>query len=107
MSFSYENLGFASLNVNLNRQQYGPLDISTVFTCLTDLDWYASSGTNGTTPSEYWADVVPYPYAGQLVSVVTNNTVNTYILLPTGETKNNKATYNYRNIREIDEGELT
>ena len=38
MAMNYQN--FASLGVNLNRQKYGPLDISNVFTSANDLQYY-------------------------------------------------------------------
>ena len=41
MAFEYQN--FASLSVNLNRQKYGPLDISNVFTSQADLNYYLSN----------------------------------------------------------------
>lgn len=72
----------ASLNVNLNRQSYGPLDLSEAFTSKADLDYYRSGG-------QLCADVktypqTPYPYAGQIVSLVDNdqNTVAIYKLVP-------------------------
>ena len=73
MSFEYQ--GFATLGVNLNRQKYGPLDISNVFTSLADLNYYISKGAVTEGVSTYWyksADdkVVPYPYAGQVIALV-------------------------------------
>ena len=68
MAFEYQN--FASLSVNLNRQKYGPLDISNVFTSQAHLNYYLSKGANKEGVSQYWLDVVPYPYAGQIVSLV-------------------------------------
>lgn len=72
----------ASLNVNLNRQSYGPLDLSEAFTSKADLDYYRSGG-------QLCADVktypqTPYPYAGQIVSLVDNDksTVAIYKLVP-------------------------
>ena len=84
---SYEYQKFASLPVNLNRQAYGALDISQVFTNENDLKYYVSKGAYTTDVSEYWfksADekVVPYPYAGQYLALVDNETrkVTAYIL---------------------------
>lgn len=66
---NFEYQGFATLGVNLNRQKYGPLDISQVFKTQGDLNYYLSKGTDKTAVSTYWADVVPYPYAGQVVAL--------------------------------------
>lgn len=66
---NFEYQGFATLGVNLNRQKYGPLDISQVFKTQGDLNYYLSKGADKTAVSEYWADVVPYPYAGQVVAL--------------------------------------
>lgn len=68
MSFEYQ--GFATLGVNLNRQKYGPLDISSVFSSQADLDYYLSKGAITDGVSDYWKDTVPYPYAGQIVALV-------------------------------------
>lgn len=78
----FEYQGFATLGVNLNRQKYGPLDISNVFTSQADLDYYLSKGAKKDNVSQYWLDTVPYPYAGQFVALVdnTNKTVQPYIL---------------------------
>lgn len=80
MSYEYRN--FASLPVNLNRQAYGSLDISQVFTSQADLDYYISKGAVTENVSEYWLDTVPYPYAGQYLALVNNDTreVTAYIL---------------------------
>ena len=83
MAFEYQ--GFATLGVNLNRQKYGPLDISNVFNSQGDLDYYLSKGTNIENVSEYWyksetEKVIPYPYAGQIVALVENGKVNVYVL---------------------------
>lgn len=85
MSYTYQN--FASLPVNLNRQAYGALDISQVFTSLNDLKYYVTKGAHTTGVSEYWYEsedkkVVPYPYAGQYLALVDNDTrkVTAYIL---------------------------
>jgi hypothetical protein len=78
MAFEYQ--GFASLGVNLNRQKYGPLDISNVFTSEADLKYYLSKGAYTEGVSEYWTKVVPYPYEGQVLATVINGVVNVYAL---------------------------
>ena len=78
MAFEYQN--FASLSVNLNRQKYGPLDISNVFTSQADLNYYLSKGANKEGVSQYWLDVVPYPYAGQIVSLVAEGVESVFVL---------------------------
>lgn len=83
MAMTYQN--FASLGVNLNRQKYGPLDISNVFTSAADLKYYLTKGTFTEGVSEYWyknADekVVPYPYEGQVLATVIDGVVNVYAL---------------------------
>lgn len=79
MSFEYQ--GFATLGVNLNRQKYGPLDISNVFSSSADLNYYLSKGTLTTGVSDYWLATVPYPYAGQVVALVNEDrTVQVYVL---------------------------
>ena len=52
MAMTYQN--FASLGVNLNRQKYGPLYISNVFTSAADLKYYLTKGTFTEGVSEYW-----------------------------------------------------
>lgn len=83
MAMTYQN--FASLGVNLNRQKYGPLDISNVFTSAADLKYYLSKGTFTEGVSEYWyknatEKVVPYPYEGQVLATVIDGVVNVYVL---------------------------
>lgn len=78
MAYEYQN--FATLGVNLNRQKYGALDISSVFTSEADLGYYLSKGANKTGVSQYWLDIVPYPYAGQVIAKVINGEVNVYAL---------------------------
>ena len=83
MAMNYQN--FASLGVNLNRQKYGPLDISNVFTSEADLKYYLSKGTFTTGVSEYWYKdkdnkVVPYPYEGQVLATVIDGVVSVYAL---------------------------
>lgn len=79
----YDYQGFASLSVNLNRQKYGALDISQVFTKQADLDYYTSKGAVTEGVSDYWLAVTPYPYAGQYLALVNNETreVTAYILV--------------------------
>ena len=83
MAMTYQN--FASLGVNLNRQKYGPLDISNVFTSAADLQYYLTKGAFTEGVSEYWyksADekIVPYPYEGQVLATVIDGVVNVYTL---------------------------
>ena len=83
MAMNYQN--FASLGVNLNRQKYGPLDISNVFTSQADLQYYLTKGAFTEGVSEYWyksADekIVPYPYEGQVLATVIDGVVNVYAL---------------------------
>lgn len=78
----FEYQGFATLGVNLNRQKYGPLDISNVFTSQADLNYYLSKGASTEGVSDYWKNTVPYPYAGQYIALVDNTTrtVTPYML---------------------------
>ena len=83
MAMTYQN--FASLGVNLNRQKYGPLDISNVFTSAADLKYYLTKGTFTEGVSEYWyknanEKVVPYPYEGQVLATVIDGVVSVYAL---------------------------
>lgn len=79
MAMEYQ--GFATLGVNLNRQKYGPLDISSVFISTADLNYYISKGTvQQEGLSTYWKKVTPYPYAGQLVSLVENKQTSVFVL---------------------------
>jgi hypothetical protein len=79
MSFEYQ--GFSTLGVNLNRQKYGPLDISNVFNSQADLNYYLSKGAITENVSDYWKAIVPYPYAGQVVALVKEDrTVNIFVL---------------------------
>lgn len=80
MSFEYQN--FATLGVNLNRQKYGPLDISNVFNNQKDLNYYLSKGSLTEGVSSYWLNIVPYPYAGQIVALVNSDkTVQIFVLV--------------------------
>lgn len=76
MNYTYQN--FASLGVNLNRQSYGSLDISQVFNSRADLNYYISKGTITEGVSEYWQNIVPYPYNGQMLALVDENDVYFY-----------------------------
>lgn len=83
MAMTYQN--FASLGVNLNRQKYGPLDISNVFTSAADLKYYLTKGTFTEGVSEYWyknanEKVVPYPYEGQVLATVIDGVVEVFVL---------------------------
>lgn len=78
MAFEYQ--GFATLGVNLNRQKYGPLDISNVFTSQADLNYYLTKGTSKDGVSSYWLNTVPYPYEGQVLATVIDGVVNVYVL---------------------------
>ena len=83
MAMAYQN--FASLGVNLNRQKYGPLDISNVFTSAADLKYYLTKGTFTEGVSEYWyknanEKIVPYPYEGQVLATVIDGVVSVYAL---------------------------
>ena len=83
MAMTYQN--FASLGVNLNRQKYGPLDISNVFTSEADLRYYLTKGAVVEGVSEYWyksasEKVVPYPYEGQVLATVIDGVVSVFAL---------------------------
>jgi hypothetical protein len=78
MAFEYQS--YASLGLNLNRQKYGPLDISNVFTSENDLKYYLTKGTHKEGVSEYWTKVTPYPYEGQVLATVINGVVSVYAL---------------------------
>ena len=84
MAMEYQ--GFATLGVNLNRQKYGPLDVSSVFTSTADLTYYITKGqTKLEGLSDYWNAIVPYPYEGQLVSLVENGEVSVFKLVAKGD----------------------
>lgn len=70
MTFEYQ--GFATLGVNLNRQKYGPLDVSAVFLSEADLNYYIT-GIQQEGMSEYWKGITPYPYPGQIISLLKNS----------------------------------
>lgn len=83
MAMTYQN--FASLGVNLNRQKYGPLDISNVFTSENDLKYYLTKGAHTEGVSEYWyksatEKIVPYPYEGQVLATVIDGVVKVRVL---------------------------
>lgn len=65
--------GVATLGVNLNRQKYGPLDVSSVLLTKDALDWYIL-GSKDNAP-EGWTGGTPYPYPGQLIVVLEDNIV--------------------------------
>lgn len=65
--------GVATLGVNLNRQKYGPLDVSSVLLTLNDLTAYCAGDASAM--SEGWTGGTPYPYPGQIIVVLENNTV--------------------------------
>ena len=83
MAFEYQN--YASLGINLNRQKYGPLDISSVFKSTADLNYYITKGAFTENVSQYWLGVVPYPYEGQLVSLIENGAVKIFKLVADGD----------------------
>lgn len=64
--------GVATLGVNLNRQKYGPLDVSSVLLTLNDLKAYCAG--DASKMSEGWTGGTPYPYPGQIIVVLENNT---------------------------------
>lgn len=78
MAYTYQS--FATLGVNLNRQNYGALDISQVFNSQGDLNYYLSKGTDKSAVSNYWKDIVPYPYEGQIIATVFDGVVKVYVL---------------------------
>ena len=78
MAFEYQN--YANLGVNLNRQKYGPLDISNVFTSQTDLNYYLSKGALTENVSAYWLGIVPYPYEGQILALVSASHAQAFII---------------------------
>ena len=78
MAYTYQS--FATLGVNLNRQNYGALDISQVFNSQGDLNYYLSKGTDKSAVSNYWKDIVPYPYEGQVLATVFGGEVKVYVL---------------------------
>lgn len=80
---TYQN--YASLGVNLTRQKYGPLDISSVFKSTADLNYYITKGAFTENVSQYWLGVVPYPYEGQLVSLIENGAVKIFKLVADGD----------------------
>ena len=64
--------GVATLGVNLNRQKYGPLDVSSVLLTLNDLNAYCAGDASAM--SVGWTGGTPYPYPGQIIVVLENNT---------------------------------
>lgn len=65
--------GVATLGVNLNRQKYGPLDVSSVLLTMSDLTAYCAGDASAM--SEGWTGGTPYPYPGQIIVVLENNIV--------------------------------
>lgn len=78
-----EYQGVATLGVNLNRQKYGPLDVSSVLLEKNHLDWYIE-GKGENAPSG-WTGGVPYPYPGQIIVTLSDNIA--YQLYEDGEGK--------------------
>lgn len=64
--------GVATLGVNLNRQKYGPLDVSSVLLTLNDLKGYCAGDASAM--SNNWTGGTPYPYPGQIIVVLEDNT---------------------------------
>ena len=64
--------GVATLGVNLNRQKYGPLDVSSVLLTINDLTAYCAGDASAM--SEGWTGGTPYPYPGQIIVVLEDNT---------------------------------
>lgn len=75
--------GVATLGVNLNRQKYGPLDVSSVLLTKDALNWYIL-GSKDNAP-EGWTGGTPYPYPGQLIVVLEDNIVYQLYLQEDGE----------------------
>ena len=81
-----------ALPVNLGRQQYGPLDGSSVFKSIVDLKYYILASRNPIAvsslsetsaiyenASDYWKKIATrYAYVGQNVTVVDDSGVNNY-----------------------------
>ena len=77
MIFKEEDIkyqGVATLGVNLNRQKYGPLDVSSVLLTEDDLAWYIL-GSEENAPTS-WTGGVPYPYPGQIIVTLDTNVVH-------------------------------
>lgn len=77
MIFKKEDIkyqGVATLGVNLNRQKYGPLDVSSVLLTEDDLAWYIL-GSEENAPTG-WTGGVPYPYPGQIIVTLDTNVVH-------------------------------
>ena len=72
-----EYQGYSSLPVTLNRQKYGPLDVSNVFIGMDDFNYYRSKKKINNNVSDYWKNIVPYPYEGQIISIIDNNNILT------------------------------
>lgn len=97
MAYEYQN--FASLGVNLNRQAYGALDISAVFKSEADLTWYMTYGKESSKPAAWSKVEAPYPYEGQIVSVVPDTGVVTVYVLEAEKNEGGK-------IQSYDDGKV-
>lgn len=75
--------GVATLGVNLNRQKYGPLDVSSVLLTTDDLNAYCAG--NASAMSSGWTGGTPYPYPGQIIVTLSDNIA--YQLYENGEGK--------------------
>ena len=64
--------GVATLGVNLNRQKYGPLDVSSVLLTENDLKWYILGSAENAPIG--WTGGTPYPYPGQIIVTLDTNT---------------------------------
>ena len=90
MAIEMKHTGYqpnTALGVNLSRQKYGPLDFGSLFLNQTDFEYYISEAyTRGSFENKL--DKVsasvkakhPYPYVGQIISVVDGDAVEVYKL---------------------------
>ena len=77
MVFKEEDIkyqGVATLGVNLNRQKYGPLDVSSVLLTEDDLAWYILGSAENAPMG--WTGGTPYPYPGQIIVTLDTNVVH-------------------------------
>lgn len=105
-NMNYTNTEYAinsNLNVTLNRQSYGPLDTTTLFSSIDDFHYYLKKGWKLATAPESWGldlDNVStavktvedggdstklrikamYPYVGQIISVIQDGEIKVYVL---------------------------
>ena len=94
--------GVATLGVNLNRQKYGPLDVSSVILTIDDLIAYCAGDADAM--SEGWTGGTPYPYPGQIIVVLSDNTA--YLLYEEEGAIQNRAMIDLSNFyskSQIDE----